>query len=294
MVVVDMETFLTMPLPERGYILEPVVPTQGIVMLYAVRGIGKTYVASTIALAVASGGDVFGCWRAPAPKNVMYVDGEMPGHAMQTRFAALATGMAVPPWALNNLKIITPDLQQWPMPDLATRAGQSLIEAHLDDIDLIILDNLTTLCRTGRENERDSWQAVQEWLLNLRRRGKSMMLVHHAGKSGDQRGTSAHEDVVDTVIALRRPKDYKMAEGARFVVELTKARGIIGDNAEPFEAHLQGEDVLLWDVHVAENPELERFGTLLDEGKSIRQASAELGLSKSAGQRLKNKIQKTK
>ena len=49
---------------------------------------------------------------------------------------------------------------------------------------------------------------VQEWILQLRRRGISVLIVHHAGKGGDQRGTSAKEDVLDTVIKLSRPDDY--------------------------------------------------------------------------------------
>ena len=53
---------------------------------------------------------------------------------------------------------------------------------------------------------------MQAWLLELRRRGMTVLLIHHAGKSGDQRGTSAREDIMDTVISLRRPREYSMAE----------------------------------------------------------------------------------
>jgi len=38
--------------------------------------------------------------------------------------------------------------------------------------------------------------------------GKSVFFVHPAGKSGTQRGSSRKEDVLDTVINLRRPPDY--------------------------------------------------------------------------------------
>jgi hypothetical protein len=78
----------------------------------------------------------------------------------------------------------------------------------LNDFDLIVLDNLSTLVRSGRENESESWLPVQEWALQLRKRGKSILFVHHAGKTGQQRGTSKKEDVLDTVISLKRPKDY--------------------------------------------------------------------------------------
>ena len=59
----------------------------------------------------------------------------------------------------------------------------------------MVIDNLSTLCRYGRENESESWGPVQEWILGLRRRGLSVLLVHHAGKGGTQRGTSRREAV---------------------------------------------------------------------------------------------------
>src|SRR3712207_8895249 len=53
-------------------------------------------------------------------------------------------------------------------------------------------------------------------------------LIHHAGKGGQQRGTSRREDALDTVIALRRPADYEPEQGARLEVHLEKARGVAG------------------------------------------------------------------
>ena len=55
-----------------------------------------------------------------------------------------------------------------------------------------------------RENEADSWGPVQAWCLRQRAAGKSVLLIHHAGKGGGQRGTSRKEDVLDTVMSLKR------------------------------------------------------------------------------------------
>lgn len=261
LVALDMEHFLSMRLPERGFILSPILPAQGIGIMYAPRGIGKTFVALSLAVTVAAGGEVFN-WRAPAPKKVLYVDGEMPATAMQERLAALISGMAVPPHALKNLCLVTPDMQQRPMPDLSTAGGQLALEPLLNGTGMVVLDNISTLCRTGKENESQSWQPMQTWLLDLRRRGMSVLLIHHAGKSGDQRGTSAREDIMDTVISLRRPKEYNMAEGARFEVHLTKARGIVGDDAKSFEANLRAEgNALQWETRELEDVEMETCST---------------------------------
>ena len=286
-----MEEFLSSTLPERDYLLHPVIPEQGIVMLVAKRGIGKTFTALHISLSVAGGLSLFN-WHAPKARRVLYVDGEMPAISMQERLAALATGMAAPPHAMQNFSIITPDIQSRPMPDLATTCGQQALEPFLAGVDLLVLDNLATLCRTGKENESQSWTPMQTWLLDLRRRGMAVLLVHHAGKSGDQRGTSAREDIMDTVISLRRPTTYSVAEGARFEVHLTKARGIVGEDAMPFEVHLRSEgNQLIWDVNELVNVQAEQLKQLLAEGFSIRDCADEMGVSKSVVHRLKKKLE---
>ena len=288
---ISMEEFLLSTLPERDYLLHPVIPEQGIVMLVAKRGIGKTFTALHMSLSVAGGLSLFN-WHAPKARRVLYVDGEMPAISMQERLAALATGMAAPPHAMQNFSIITPDIQSRPMPDLATTYGQQALEPFLSGVDLLVLDNLATLCRTGKENESQSWTPMQTWLLDLRRRGMAVLLVHHAGKSGDQRGTSAREDIMDTVISLRRPTTYSVAEGARFEVHLTKARGIVGEDAMPFEVHLRSEgNQLIWDVNELVNVQAEQLKQLLAEGFSIRDCADEMGVSKSVVHRLKKKLE---
>ena len=290
LVVLDLGEFLSMPIPDRGFLLEPVLPVQGIGIMYAPRGIGKTFAALSVAVAVASGGKVFD-WRAPMPKRTLYVDGEMPAIAMQNRLAALINGVAAPSHTKKNLTLITPDLQPCFMPDLSTPSGQMMLEPYLKGVDMVVLDNIATLCRTGKENESQSWQVMQSWLLDLRRRGITVLLIHHAGKSGDQRGTSAREDIMDTVISLRRPREYNVTEGARFEVHLTKARGILGDDAKSFEANLITEGAALhWQIKELEDVELEELKRLLNDGYSIRDCAEEMGKSKGAIQRLKKKL----
>ena len=93
-------------------------------------------------------------------------------------------------------------------------------------------------------------------------------------------------------VSLRRPREYSMAEGARFEVHLTKARGILGDDAKPFEANLITEgNALHWRVRDIEDVELEELKRLLGEGYSIRDCAEEMGKSKSSVHRLKRKLE---
>ena len=81
---------------------------------------------------------------------------------------------------------------------------------------------------------------MQNWLLQLRRQGVAVLLIHHAGTNGRQRGTSRREDALDTVIALRRPDDYSPEQGARFEVHFEKLRNRVDSaGAVPFEVSIE-------------------------------------------------------
>jgi hypothetical protein len=47
-------------------------------------------------------------------------------------------------------------------PDLGTEAGQRALDPLLDGVDLLIIDNISTLCRTGSDNDAGSWTSMQE------------------------------------------------------------------------------------------------------------------------------------
>lgn len=269
---------ITKDFPPRSMLLSPVMAVQSLSMIFAMRGVGKTFFALSCAYAVASGGGVFGRWFAPAPARVLYIDGEMPAVTLQERLRNIALSAESDIVDPDFLRILTPDVQDGPMPNLGTREGQEAVEPFLDGVSLVVVDNIATLARTGKANDEDSWVPVQEWLLTLRRRGISVLLVHHAGKNGSQRGTGAKEDILDTVIQLKRPSDYRAEQGARFEVHFTKARGLYGDDTEPFEAMLsideQGQ--CCWRTKKVEDVVEERVLELLEAGFSERDIVEEL------------------
>jgi DNA-binding NarL/FixJ family response regulator len=102
------------------------------------------------------------------------------------------------------------------------------------------------------------------------------LFVHHAGKGGEQRGTSKREDIMDSVIKLSLPSDYTPADGARFVVTFTKSRGFSGPQAEPFEASLRDG---LWSSKSLEDVRTSRILELHGEGLNQRDIAAEVGCS---------------
>jgi putative DNA primase/helicase len=109
-----------------------------------------------------------------------------------------------------------------------------------------------------------------------------VVLVHHAGKGGQQRGTSKREDLLDVVIGLSRPKDYDPSQGAVFVAEFTKARNLMGADAESLELQLGGDDdraVRTW--RTVESSTYDRVVALTKEGLTPGEICAELDINKS-------------
>jgi RecA-family ATPase len=202
------------------FVLDPWLPTNGLAMIAGPTGLGKTWLGLGTAFAIASGGSVLG-WHAPKARKVLYVDGEMPITDMQARIkaihAAAVRGRNGDPEAADrNLFFFCDAEQEGGIPNLATSAGRGCIERKLRETgaEVLYLDNLSCLVRDAEqsENTAESWVEVQEWLLKLRRTGYTVVLLHHTGKaitnpktgkvSFKQRGTSKHEDVLNTSILL--------------------------------------------------------------------------------------------
>lgn len=278
-VAVTLRDLLTRDLPPREMLLSPWLTSQSLTMIHAWRGTGKTHVALGIAYALASGGR-FLQWKAPAPVRVLYLDGEMPGNVLKDRLAAIveaADGEAPE----DHLRLVTPDLQpDGIMPDLATSEGREAIERELGNARVIVVDNISCLVRaSGKENDAESWTSVAAWALRQRAHGRSVVFIHHSGKGGAQRGTSKREDVLDTVIALRRPSDYVEAEGARFEVHFEKARALFGKTVDPFEAKLEaGQDgKQLWGTRDCKDTLHDRIAELAGLGMKPSEIVLELG-----------------
>jgi putative DNA primase/helicase len=273
--VVTVAELLALDIAPREMVLAPWLPSQGLAMIYGPRGTGKTYLTLAVALAIAGGAELL-AWRAPRPRRVLYLDGEMPAVTMRERLARLIRGAGIdaPP---DHLRIITPDLQVGPMPDLSTAAGRESLAPYIAEADVVIVDSISTLTSSA-ESEADDWLTIQRWALDLRRAGRTLLFVHHAGKAGQQRGTSRREDVLDTVLALRRPADYRAEQGARAEVLVEKGRGVHGDDARTIEVALadDGAGGLRWTYRPIEDALTHRVAELARDGLTQRQIAAEL------------------
>lgn len=281
-VAVGWQDLVAHPFQPREPVLGPWLLSQGTALVYAWRGVGKTSLLLGVAFAIATG-SAFLRWKAPRARRVLYIDGELPGAELADRLrrAAAMLPSGVTPPDNDMLRVITPDTQDaLYAPNLASEDAQRNLAAHLEGVDVVIFDSISTLWR-GDENEAESWDSTQSFVLQLRQRGLAVVLVHHAGKAGTQRGTSKREDIMDTVVKLSRPEGHDPADGAHFKIEFEKNRHFWGDGARTFEAWIEqptGAGAPRWRHGTKADADAEALIALVREGKSKRQAAKAVGM----------------
>jgi len=285
--------FLDLSISEPKMLLDPIITEGSLSMVHAYRGIGKTFFAMSIALAIAIGSK-FLRWHADNPAKVLYVDGEMSAYSMQQRFNKLVPPLVITEKQkqnLENLFIFSADMQPFSFINIEVRHYQDMIDKIIDDnqIKFIILDNISSLT-TMDELDSGAWLVVQNWLLSLRQRGVAVLLVHHSGKRGGQRGISKREDILDMVLSLQdysKKKNNQSEEdsdeedisfGGRCKLIFEKNRNI-GDKKKcrNFDIELIDTDdnMLSWVDVYAEIKRLKR------QGSSCREIEKITGISKS-------------
>jgi hypothetical protein len=272
--------FLALPLPPRSSILGPWLIEQSLTMLYAERGLGKSLLMLGMALAVAKGEGFLGFPAGPA-SSVLYVDGEMPPRELQQRLGQLA-----PSGVPDNLFTLSATHAGEAWADLSDPYGRFQLLEIIREVQpkVLVLDNKSTLIPPSRENDADSWVELQKWFINLRQMGLAVVLVHHSGKNGLQRGTSLTEVVLDTIIKLQKPPPTdKPADGARFVLTYEKNRHFYGQDAQPMLVELTtAANQATWQALPYVGPSIEKVEqakALQGQGLSQRAIAEQMGVA---------------
>jgi len=188
--------------------------------VFAPRGVGKTWLAMGLPSAVSKGRNL-GLWEAGEQKTrVLYLDGEMPLELTQYRS--------------KGLRLDEGDLTYLHHEMLFDKLGMSINigdVAHREAItqllvqqgfQCLILDNLSSLASGVEENRGEHYEPISHWLLDLRRRKITVIVVHHAGRNAEvMRGHSKREDACSWIIQLRDAKS-EGEHGAKFISHFAK------------------------------------------------------------------------
>jgi hypothetical protein len=282
--IVTFQDFSKLPISERVVYLEPWLKEDAIILISGWRGTGKTFFAMGILDAITKGTS-FGPWACSESAPCLFLDGEMPAGDVIERSGILnlsderkspifiycdsyANALGLPRANLNS--------------DTWRQAMKRILKTR--GIKVWVIDNLASVAGGLDENSRQDWDPVNQWLLELRFAGITTIMLHHTGKGGAQRGTSAREDNLDCSIILKSPPDYTPEDGARFICHFSKARvrSAYLSQIQDMEFHLttdeNGEHI--WTFGNVKMENRRQVLSLLDQGVLQKDISKELSIHK--------------
>jgi hypothetical protein len=225
------------------YIIDPIVTNKSLCMIHSWRGVGKTFFSLGLSQAIASNSP-FLKWLVHSAR-VFYFDCEMGECDVQARYQLLDSNA---PYKTHDssFRLFTFEHMGGRTWNLACLEYQKEIAPLIADYDFIVIDNLSAACRpVGRETFQQAFWRFRDWIISLKDSNKAVLIVHHSGKEGRQRGISDIEDPLDLVIHLRRSENYTPTMGSVYELHFEKNRGIAPIDStvlEPIEITLKSYD----------------------------------------------------
>jgi len=292
-VLPELAEFLATDFPEPVQLIGPIY-NENIVHAAAAAGMGKTQLGVALAWQLVHGAALWH-WDCPERRSVGFVDGEMPGRGLQDRFNMY-------PWREGRETLRVMNAVSWagglglPHPNLSEQAWQDAFAGWAAELEVLIFDNVMSLVSVpGTSMASDEfWKPVYDFNLRMRAAGKTVIWLDHVNASGNVFGTKTKLWPADLAITLSHEGGNvgyseggvghpKMA-GCEFVMSFPKTRGQHGDDVAECELKLlMGRDGFATWTHAFTDEQKHLTACLLKEnGMSIRQIAAEMGVPKSS------------
>jgi len=288
--------FLNKKFPKPKVLLAPIIRTQSLTMVYAKAGVGKTFLIHSIVTALTRKNfeDLeIGPWAVQRQCGVLLIDGELPGGEIQDRLRGMMQSMGKES-STHPLQVITAEevaVNHNQQLNLANSEWREAFTQHLNkhpEYKMVVIDNISSLVPGVNENAKQDWDPINQWLLSLRRTGKSVILVHHANKKGGDRGHSGRLDNLDNVLHL---EDVGETDEVKFQVNFQKCRYLKPGEGRPFTLQLvEDEDGYSWEmdtVKESDNTLKDVIERLSQEGATQQKVADEISISQSRVSKLR-------
>lgn len=174
-------------LPPRRYLIEGILPEKSLIVLFGAPGAMKTYLAMSWAVSFAGQKDWLG-YKVQNPGSVIIVDEENGDYRILERMQRLL--------AAQDLKKQTPSIYH-----MSFSGFDPTNEKHFSEIvnlireketHLLIVDSLVDISHGRDENKASEIFEVVRGLNRIKEKtGCTILLIHHANKKGEYRGSTA-------------------------------------------------------------------------------------------------------
>jgi RecA-family ATPase len=284
-----LEDFLALSWPEPEYLLEPLIRAGSVSMIAGQREAGKSMFAMSLALAASTGTSTLGgLLHAPRRVKTLYIDAENGGTESCERFRFLKQHLPMN-CAPADLLVLSPELCLDAMPpDIGTAEGRQYLTDVIgtNGIELVFLDNLSTLAGGMDENSAQDFEPVQKFLLWLKAHGVASVLLSHVGKDKTRgpRGSSKRTDALSTLIEIAKPDCEEAGSSLKAEMRITKSRHkLTPELRKPLLVELHDTG---WATQpLAATASAEDIRALRHAGMSYRDIETQTGIPKSTAER---------
>lgn len=249
--------------PKRQYILGGFLPLGKVGMVAAPGGTGKSMLLLQLAMAVATGRDLF-MWKVTSPGSVLMLAGEDDDIELHNRVFAIAgaMGYGAAEWQLLDAHLYVKSMvAENNLMTSSERGGETkatdyvgrllLVAQQIGDLKVIIIDPASRF-RGGDENTaQDATRFVEQLERLAQETGATVIALHHVSKAKSgaseqtqdaARGSSAFSDGVRWQLNLRTPT--KAEATSLQIPEDTRKRHLIVANTKNNYGPM-AEDVVL-------------------------------------------------
>ena len=230
-------------LPERPYILEPILKPGHYCLIYGGTGVAKTWFSLVLALGISRGESFIDNWTySGKTRKVLYVAGEMEPEMFGERLQKISSFESKKFFLIReNLNLVDFTDQERLMNTIAEKSVQ-----------VVVLDNLTTLAERGAYE--NGFGKLLNLINRLKESGIAVILVHHENKAGEFKGTTKIKDVAEMSLHLVKAPGKS---GINLYVNADKVRGKADKSAVAFKVHFD-PDLPNGKWYTSELSELER------------------------------------
>lgn len=198
--------------PAQRFVIDDFLPVGSALLISGESGLGKSMVCCSIALAVASGSDIFG-WEIPQPSKVIYLDGELNANESYQRLLEIQNGNKL---SFDDSNFIIATVEGLFTEDFEINLNDStfikiLIE-YLKSISgkVLVIDPIYVLFPSKySENDDLFWSGIHTLVRECTINDITLIMVHHNPKTSPNKpsGSSSNVRSFTAVLSLTKTQD---------------------------------------------------------------------------------------
>ncbi len=226
---------------QEPFMIEPVLRKKGFVVIYADTGVGKSWAALSMALALVHGKSVFlDKWKTDGKiHKVLYGSGEMDDGEIGSRLKRLHEIYADSDTNKDNFILKLGTYHDLASPEDQEEFSKAISYATEHEgtpglkVSVVVIDNLSTLTTNGEY--AGVWNKFYRWICRLKEQGIAVIVIHHCNRQSDIAGTAQISNKADKKIhALQASTNDNIS----LVLKAEKNRSEPKSSATPFKAEI--------------------------------------------------------